>query len=449
MTDLYERLREIRRNRKPDDGMKKRTSIRDSSPGHGWDRLGEGVYRRVRRLPLPRAAGRVRSGGVWGALSSVLRCGESLTPVFLDVETSGLSGGAGSVAFLVGLGILEAGDRSDDPGRDGSDGSDGSDGTDSIAVEQFFLSDLAAESEYVYHLHRRIDRISSAIPPGDAAPLTYVTYNGASFDLPILRSRAIMVRQLFPEHAHLDLLPVTRRLYARTVGSCNLATVERSVLLLNREVDVPGIEVPQRYLEFLRTGERRHLQPVLEHHYQDIANLAILAMHLNGVLSSPDRTLGRSRETPDTEGILPDIPDLLRLLVERGGPEEQVRAEQLIARRVRETDPRYAAGSPREQWCRLAYLQARVARSRGAWEELLEVLRALYQVRATPEVAVDLAKQLEHKVRDYRGALEVVTEAGQRWGWTATLNHRAQRLNRRISRSRDRAARTAERNGPS
>jgi uncharacterized protein len=440
MADLYERLREIRRTRKTDTGADQGFQIRDTSPGTGWARLGAGVYHRVRSLDLSPQAGNVRSGGVWCDLSPVLRCGESVFPVFLDVETSGLSGGAGSVAFLVGLGTLGRG-CGDDAVFDAR--------RVSIAVEQFFLSDLAAEPEFVRLLHQRIDRINSEVSRMGRYPVTYVTYNGASFDLPVLRSRAIMVRRVFPENDHLDLLPVTRRLYARRIGSCSLSAVERRVLSVHRENDIPGFEVPQRYLDFLRNGALPQLQPVLDHHYHDIANLAILAMNLNGVLSDPERALVQPEESLDPGYMQPDVPGLLRLLVERGGPAERTRAEQLLLRRVRESDPRYGSRIPPEEWRQLALLQMRVARRSGSWKTLLEVLQALYEVNATPDVAVDLAKQLEHKYRDYAGALRVVNEAGQRWGWTATLSHRAQRLNRRISRSRDRSARTAEPSDPS
>ncbi|TVR69652.1 MAG: hypothetical protein EA427_07755 [Spirochaetaceae bacterium] len=403
MTDLYDRLRRIR-ERKSDGGGR---GVRDRSPGTDWDRACPGVYRRTRDMVLPARFGeQIDDHGGWIGISSLFRVGECLTPLFLDVETSGLSGGSGSVAFLVGLGRL----RRREEGV-------------LVRVEQFFLSDLGAESEFTALLHETIESAGGA---GTPAPPAYVTYNGAGFDLPVLRTRAILARRSFPEYLHLDLLPPTRRLYSPVIGSCRLTAVERRVLCLERENDIPGSEVPERYLRFIRTGQTRDLSPVMDHHLQDIAHLAFLGLHLNDtILRYPEQD---SRE--DRAGAGPDEAGLLRMLLERGSPGERVRAEEILYHRVYDKPPRDGV-----EWISIARLHALVARRRNDWNELCRTLQLIRGQGGTLQDAVDLAIQLEHRSRDYIAALSVVREAGEQFGWDAALRHREARLNRRINRS--------------
>lgn len=362
-------------------------------------------------MALPSVFGeQIDASGSWGPISPVLRCGERGTPLFLDVETSGLSAGSGSAAFLVGLGRLVR-----------------LDGDCLVRVEQYFLSDLGAEEEFTAHLHRAIRGEEGDEAGETRADQLYVTYNGASFDLPVLRTRAVLARRPFPEYGHLDLLPLTRRLYAPVIGACRLTLVERHVLGRERYNDIPGSEVPERYLHFLRTGQTEGLLQVLDHHFQDIANLVHLGLHLNDLVQhyrgpSGEKTCG---------GVEPDEAALLRVLLERGDAADRDRASSTLRRRVHDEA---ASGERDERWLNLARLNAHYARRNRNWSELHRTLRAIREVGGTLRDAVDLAIQLEHRTRDYATALEVVREAGQRFGWDAALRHREARLNRRISR---------------
>ncbi len=451
--DLYERLRRIREhgNRRERPDLSEPTvhgaspvrhagsRVGSHAPGPDWERLEDGVYRRRRSFAIPhRWTPQIDRSGAWRNLSSVLRIDDPVRPLFLDVETSGLSAGSGSVAFLVGLGTFRRNELVSGAGADRPDHE-----PVLLEVHQVFLSDLGAEAAYTGALHRLIERAAEAA----SSPLLYVTYNGASFDLPVLRTRAIMNRRFFPEHHHLDLLPVTRRLFSSRLESCRLGTVERDVLQCRRDRDIPGSEVPERYLSFLRTGDVSGLQDVTDHHYYDIAHLALLGLRLNEILLAAGRHESEVGDTGDVRDNLPEADRyaLIRLLLERGSPAERTSAKELLRHLVwngrnggRAELVRRSGG---ERWLQLARLYARTVRREQRWSELRAILRAIWEHRGDAQDAVELAKQLEHRDRDFTEALRIVTDAGERRGWDEALQHRAHRLRRRIRRD-------VERGGP-
>ena len=145
--------------------------------------------------------------------------------LFLDVETTGLGGGAGTVAFLVGLAVFA------EDGR--------------LEVEQLFLRALGEERALLQRIAERIER--SAL---------MVTFNGKAFDLPLILGRFVMNRLAPPPaRPHLDLLHVARRLHRARIGSCTLKSVEAAVLGFERDADIDGADVAPRYAHFLRTGD--------------------------------------------------------------------------------------------------------------------------------------------------------------------------------------------------
>ncbi len=169
--------------------------------------------------------------------------------VFIDLETTGLSGGAGTVAFLVGCAYFDAG---------------------ALQVRQFLLSSFTAERAL----------LSAAAELFEAADLI-VTYNGKTFDVPMMETRWAFHRMPAPldEVPHFDMLHPARRLWrSRSTltddGGCRLTTLERMLLNLRREGDVDGFEIPGRFFQFLRTGDARPLEPVLEHNRLDLVSLA-------------------------------------------------------------------------------------------------------------------------------------------------------------------------------
>jgi hypothetical protein len=167
---------------------------------------------------------------------------------YFDTETTGLSTGAGTVIFLAALGWL-----------DGSQ----------LRVRQFLLPDYPDERALLRH-----------VAAGLAESPRMVTYNGRTFDLPLLTAR-LTVHRLFAEMAslpdqHDDLLPVARRLWRHALGSARLAAVETGVLGVQRLTDCPSWEVPGRWFGYLRGGSPDLLVEVLDHNLQDIASLALM-----------------------------------------------------------------------------------------------------------------------------------------------------------------------------
>jgi uncharacterized protein YprB with RNaseH-like and TPR domain len=194
----------------------------------------------------------VRSGlcGDQRTLATLLR--DALLPdvdlsraLYLDTETTGLAGGTGTVAFLVGLARFEQG---------------------ALCTEQLIVPQLGAEAPVLGRLAERI-----------AAASCIVTYNGKSFDWPLLRTRFVLARMPVPAlPLHIDLLHMCRSVWKARLPSVRLVDMEREVLRFEREDDIPGAEIPARYFEYLRTGSPSKLVAVLEHNQNDLIAMAAL-----------------------------------------------------------------------------------------------------------------------------------------------------------------------------
>lgn len=166
--------------------------------------------------------------------------------LFLDTETTGLNGGAGTVAFEIGVGWFDA---------------------RGMVIRQYVMRNYAQEAAMLKDIARLFEKAD-----------TIVTFNGKSFDLPLLESRMVMNRIRLPvtEYPHLDLLHAARRVYKLRLGRCNLTALESAVLGKKREDDLPGAQVPARYFEYLKTGEFALLEDVLRHNFEDVRSLAEL-----------------------------------------------------------------------------------------------------------------------------------------------------------------------------
>jgi uncharacterized protein len=173
----------------------------------------------------------------------------SCTPeqvVFLDTETTGLSGGTGTVAFLVGLGRWSA---------------------QGFQLEQFFMRTFQEEGAMLEALAERLRDVR-----------LLVTFNGKGFDVPLLESRFVLQRQRWPMPAvaHLDLLYPARRLWKLRLQDCSLGNLEKQLLGVERAGDVPGHLIPHLYFNYLQTGIPRGMAEILRHNRQDICSLAAL-----------------------------------------------------------------------------------------------------------------------------------------------------------------------------
>jgi len=181
---------------------------------------------------------------------------------YLDIEATGLSHGAGTVACLIGLGRFEA-----DPGGA------------CFVMRQLLVRDPAQEGAA---LARFVALMHAAL---DSSPYI-VSFNGKSYDLSVLQSRLVMFGFGDPSEValklkpHLDLLHLGRALWKGVLDDCRLPTLERAVLKLARIDDVPGSAVPGLFFRFVRTRDARGFEPVLRHNRQDVLSLALLGGRL-------------------------------------------------------------------------------------------------------------------------------------------------------------------------
>jgi uncharacterized protein len=307
--------------------------------------------------------------------------------IFVDLETTGLSGGAGTVAFLVGCGWFDMG---------------------AFQVRQFLLTSYASERAL-------LDAVASCF---DAATLL-VTYNGKTFDVPVMETRWMFHRMRMPLESvrHFDMLHPARRLWRSREGTddvserlsgedggCRLSTLERVLCGVRRIGDVPGLEIPGRYFQFLRTGDARPLEPVLEHNRLDLISLAAVTAHALQLVEEGTPFCRDAAETLalgkvyERAGCTDRAIDAYRLAATAAGAHVDVVAEATYRLAVRlRRDRRFAEAA--DCWRRL--LELKQGRT-GRRSVLLAPLR---------QVAVEaLAIHHEHRERDYAGARELALQ---------------------------------------
>ncbi len=315
--------------------------------------------------------------------------------VFLDTETSGLSGGTGTYAFMVGAGRFEAGE---------------------FHLAQFFMRDPGEESAL-------LEALTDFLAPASVM----VTYNGKAFDAPLLKTRYRLHDMPVPfnDMVHLDLLPLARRLWRDRLPSRTLKYIEENVLAAPRSSEeVPGYEIPYLYFDYLRSGDARPLMGVFYHNNMDIVALAAMLNHMNHMLVDP---LHESIE----HGL--DRIALAKLFEDLGKWDQ---AAQLYERGLQESLPESDFGQAVR---RLSTLQRR----RGDLDSALE----LWEKAAADGhiyAHIELAKHHEHRQRAPLVAIQWAQSARQlvqqdlnmpaymRDHWLDEVDHRIQRLEKRI-----------------
>jgi hypothetical protein len=283
---------------------------------------------------------------------------------FLDTETTGLAGGSGTYAFLIGVGRITP---------------------QGFRVRQFFMREFGEEASQLSALHEHLKQFE-----------VLITYNGRTFDQPLLETRFRMVRQRppFSTLAHLDLLFGARRLWNLRFDSCRLVDLENQILGVERHGDLPGEMIPYFYFEYLRTHEIFRLMPIFHHNAIDILTLACLTAIVPRAFHAPEQAqfahaaemVGLARwwrQADQHENALA----LFRQALDRELPDE------LLFRTM---------------WD-VAALEKKLGREHAALPMLTDLASARNPWRAS--AFTELAKYYEHRERNYAMALEMARNA--------------------------------------
>ena len=319
---------------------------------------------------------------------------------FFDLETTGLSGGTGTIAFLAAIGYFEGGD---------------------FLVTQVFVDDFPGEASFLESVIGILARRPHV-----------VTYNGAAFDLPLLRTRCIMNAVPVPELEHIDVLKTARRFWRKTLGSCALQAMESSVLGEQRVGDIPGSMIPAIWLEYSAGGAGARspetieaMGKIAEHNALDVVSLARLFLRVERIMAEPERRWAADRV---------HAPRLAAELMAMGREAEGFSILE-------------ACGAEGDQTALL--LLARLRRRR---RELDAYERAVLAMEADSLMGLlERAKLFEHIKRDYMAALscaeraaELLNEApgeiaelklSRRGEALEALARRKERLRRKLARS--------------
>lgn len=285
--------------------------------------------------------------------------------VFLDLETTGLAGGTGTVPFLVGLGFY----------RD-----------DRFKITQFFLSDMAEEERLVRDVAQFFR---------DMDFRSVVTYNGKAFDVPLLETRFALHRTPFPigHLPHLDFLFSARNLWKHKYESCRLFDLAQQIAQAERAEDISGAEIPLRYFEYIRTGDFSLIEPVFSHNQEDI--LSLLSVVVAGaVLVDRNRD---AAEKGDADAL--DLYGVAKLFESAG---DATRAAALLEKALEGRLPTDVSHTARKK---LSYHFKR----NQAWDKAV----SLWQGMGTREEVFsfrELSMYFEHKAKNYEEAIRFAEE---------------------------------------
>jgi uncharacterized protein len=282
--------------------------------------------------------------------------------LFLDTETTGLAGGSGTYAFLVGIAWWEAG---------------------GLEIEQFFLREYSEEPALLFAVRERI-----------AERPVLVTFNGKSFDWPLLETRYRMSRKISvpTPRAHLDFLHPARNLWRLRLGSVRLSELERHVLGWDRGADLHSGLIPKIYFDYLRGGPPEPLIPVLNHNQMDLRGLAALSSRVLSLVADAEN-LGQ-------DGL--ELFGVSRICEKRG---ESARARKLYEQSISSILPTETDRAARRSLAKLAKREGDFDLACELWKDAVGNSRHGY------EAYEQLAIYYEHKARDPEQAQLIVRQA--------------------------------------
>ena len=277
--------------------------------------------------------------------------------LFFDLETTGLQGGSGVYAFLLGFARY----------KDGI-----------VHFRQYFLPDYGREGP-----------LFSALNDWFQAFRYLISYNGKSFDLPVLSSRFLMNRQELTLHNlhHVDLVHLSRRIWKNSLRQCDLQTIEKDILRIKRSNDISGNMIPQAYIDFLRAGRVHDIIRVIEHNRQDLNTMPLLLAKLHHISRAPAEhlnassalTMARSTfQMPDAEALY----EKLEQIKEVSRDEKFLFLKSMLLKHNKKYDRAYPL-----------------------WEKLFT--NPHYTYIALEEAA----KYFEHRLKKFKAALELTDKA--------------------------------------
>ena len=330
--------------------------------------------------------------------------------LFLDTETTGLSGGAGTVAFLLGVGhFCENG----------------------FIIKQYLMRDYDEEQSLLNNL----------IAEMNSRP-ALVSYNGKAFDLNLLESRCVMNAMRLPKAAyHIDLLHPARRIWRRCLENCRLVTIENEILGEHREEDIPGSLIPQVYFEYLETRETEAIQKVLLHNRLDVLAMAAILKYVSDLISRtrqgfPYETASYNIALGMSSGRLADrtAEELLGLAGFFCALRDGDLAESCLLKCLERNKPAVTR--------RAMMIMAEMKKREGKYAEAAKYWNSL--LAFSPAVGIypyiELSKYYEHRARDPAKAKEYADQAQllasgpvfRNTGATLEIETRRERLKRKI-----------------
>ena len=321
------------------------------------------------------------------------------TALFIDLETTGLSGGTGVIPFNVGMGYY----------RD-----------DQFVVGQYFLGEMAEEG-------RMIQELADFFKEMDFQSV--VTYNGKSFDIPLLETRFILQRQPFvlSELPHLDFLFPARRLWSHKYESCRLFHLALKVVQTGRTEDIPSAEIPWRYFQYLQTGNYDLIEPILYHNQEDILSLLGLVVIGSHIFSEdPELCMGDAMDFYGAGKVMASAGDTEKSLQFFKKALDGDLTDEVTV----ETKRRLSAHFKKHQdWDSAVPI----------WEEMTSTdvvtPAQLFSFR-------ELAMHLEHRIKNYDEARRIAEEGfvlsmGVSSYYEKDFSHRLDRLRRKIKLQKD------------
>ena len=279
--------------------------------------------------------------------------------LFFDLETTGLAGGAGTFPFLLGFGYFTE---------------------TAFKVEQFFLPDFGRE----YYLFQHLQVLFSRFP-------YLVSFNGKSYDLPLLKNRFILNRFQtdWEKFKHIDLLHLARRIWKDSYPRLELTSIERNILNRNRKDDIPGAHIPEAYFTFLRTGVIHNMKKIIEHNYLDIISLAELIVLMDEIEREPltvndERALNRLAKLAYDTNNIQKFDTIVSILSNSKN------------------------GIP----VKINFIKSLIAKRAGNWQLAVEMWQELLNTKEYLFIALEeLAKYYEHQKKDYKLAFDYTDRA--------------------------------------